>query len=213
MGSGSWSPWTAWSMCWGAIGAPLAILPNFTVHGMAQHRHAELAGGSCRRRRRAAGATELFALADSLAGAAGGAVLIQDRLLGRWRIPADSNTPTQRGWRPCRATSTGAVARIVRRSRRLRTMAASDEPLFVAPDPDHGMTGRMVVAVRWAGHDHRTHGRRHRLTGPTVETRQNAAASLFGAGRPGQAIPTTMGTVRRTVDGWTALTVGFQSDN
>ena len=27
-------------------------------------------------------------------------------------------------------------------------LAASDEPLFVTQDPDHGMTGRMVVAVR-----------------------------------------------------------------
>ena len=27
-------------------------------------------------------------------------------------------------------------------------LAASDEPLFVTRDPDHGMTGRMVVAVR-----------------------------------------------------------------
>jgi hypothetical protein len=27
-------------------------------------------------------------------------------------------------------------------------LTASDEPLFAARDPDHGMTGRMVVAVR-----------------------------------------------------------------
>ena len=46
------------------------------------------------------GPTDLFALADSLADAIGGAVVIHDRLLRVcWRIRGSSSTPTLRGWR------------------------------------------------------------------------------------------------------------------
>ena len=95
------------------------------------------------------GPTDLFALADSLAEATGGAVIIEDRLS---RVLAYSRR--QQNADPAR------VATIVERQapKQLRAffdgrgvythLAASDEPLFVTRDPDHGMTGRMVVAVR-----------------------------------------------------------------
>ena len=95
------------------------------------------------------GPTDLFALADSLAEATGGAVIIEDRLS---RVLAYSRR--QQHADPAR------VATIVERQapEQLRAffdargvythLAASDEPLFVTRDPDHGMTGRMVVAVR-----------------------------------------------------------------
>ncbi len=95
------------------------------------------------------GPTDLFALADSLAEAAGGAVTIED---GRSRILAYSKL--QRHADPAR------VATIVGRQApdELRTffdargvfahLEASDDPLFVAEDASRGLTGRMVVAVR-----------------------------------------------------------------
>ena len=95
------------------------------------------------------GPTDLFALADSLAEATGGAVIIEDRLS---RVLAYSRR--QQHADPAR------VATIVERQapKQLRAffdargvythLAASDEPLFVTQDPEHGMTGRMVVAVR-----------------------------------------------------------------
>jgi hypothetical protein len=95
------------------------------------------------------GPTDLFALADSLAEAAGGAVIIEDRLS---QVLAYSRR--QQHADPAR------VATIIERQapEQLRALfetrgvyahlASSDEPLFVSPDPDHGMIGRMVVAVR-----------------------------------------------------------------
>lgn len=95
------------------------------------------------------GPTDLFALADSLAEASGGAVIIEDRLS---RVLAYSSGQQH--------ADRARVATIVERQAPLRLreffeargvyahLAASDEPLFVAPAPDHGLTGRMVVAVR-----------------------------------------------------------------
>ena len=95
------------------------------------------------------GPTDLFALADSLAEATGGAVTIEDRLS---RVLAYSRR--QQHADPAR------VATIVERQapEQLRAffdargvythLAGSDEPLFVTQDAEHGMTGRMVVAVR-----------------------------------------------------------------
>jgi hypothetical protein len=95
------------------------------------------------------GPTDLFALADSLADAIGGAVVIHDVLLrvlaySRQQQHADSaraatilerQTPEQlRGLFEAR----GVFAHL----------AVSDEPLFVAAEATHGMNGRMVVAVR-----------------------------------------------------------------
>jgi hypothetical protein len=95
------------------------------------------------------GPTDLFALTDSLAEAIGGAVIIEDRLS---RVLAYSKLHQHAD--PAR------VATILERqapehlraffdSRGVYThLAASDEPLFITRDTDHGMTGRMVVAVR-----------------------------------------------------------------
>lgn len=95
------------------------------------------------------GPTDLFALADSLAEATGGAVTIEDRLL---RVLAYSRL--QQGADPAR------VATILGRQtpEQLRVLldehgvsahlATSEDPLYVAADGEHGLTGRMVVAVR-----------------------------------------------------------------
>ncbi|MGO4443424.1 PucR family transcriptional regulator [Mycobacterium sp. 2YAF39] len=95
------------------------------------------------------GPTDLFALADSLSEATGGAVIIEDRLS---RVLAYSRLHQNAD--PAR------VATILERQapEHLREffnargvyahLAASEEPLFIAQDTDHGMTGRMVVAVR-----------------------------------------------------------------
>lgn len=96
------------------------------------------------------GPTDLFALADSLASAIGGAVVIEDRAA---RLMAYSSL-RQHEADPARvATILGR--RIPRELRELladRGVAAhlmtSDEPLFVPAAPEHGLTARMVVAVR-----------------------------------------------------------------
>jgi hypothetical protein len=95
------------------------------------------------------GPTDLFALADSLAGAVGGAVIIEDRLS---RVMAYSGMRQEAD----QARSETILGR--RASDRLRALfeargvfthlAGSDEPLFVEEDREHGLTGRMVVAVR-----------------------------------------------------------------
>ena len=95
------------------------------------------------------GPTDLFALADSLAEAAGGAVTIED---GRSRVMAYSKL--QQHADPAR------VATIVNRQapEYLRLffaaqgvfahLEATDDPLFVGEDAELGLTGRMVIAVR-----------------------------------------------------------------
>ncbi len=95
------------------------------------------------------GPTDLFALADSLAEATGGAVTIED---GRCRVMAYSKL--QQHADPAR------VATIVNRQapENLRMffadhgvfahLEASEDPLFVPENTGLGLTGRMVVAVR-----------------------------------------------------------------
>ncbi|MEV6257570.1 helix-turn-helix domain-containing protein [Nocardia sp. NPDC051911] len=95
------------------------------------------------------GPTDLFALADSVADAVGGAVTIEDR---RSRVLAYS--------KPKQHLDPARVETILGREMPpwLRALfdargvfahlAASDEPLFVAADAERGVTGRMVVAVR-----------------------------------------------------------------
>ncbi|MFE7799569.1 PucR family transcriptional regulator [Nocardia sp. NPDC057440] len=95
------------------------------------------------------GPTDLFALADSLADAAGGAVTIEDRLS---RVLAYS--------RPQQHLDPARVETILGREmpQWLRTvfdargvfahLAVSEEPFFVPAQEEHGVTGRMVVAVR-----------------------------------------------------------------
>ena len=95
------------------------------------------------------GPTDLFALADSLADAAGGAVTIED---GLSRLLAYSKL--QQHADPARvATIVGRQApedlRALFDARGVFAhLAASDDPLFVAEDTELGLTGRMVVAVR-----------------------------------------------------------------
>lgn len=95
------------------------------------------------------GPTDLFALADSLADEIGSAVVIHDRLL---RVLAYSRL--QQDADPARVKTilerqTPEQLRAVFDTRGvLAHLAVSDEPLFVAEDPEQGLTGRMVVAVR-----------------------------------------------------------------
>ncbi|MEU6156438.1 helix-turn-helix domain-containing protein [Actinosynnema sp. NPDC047251] len=95
------------------------------------------------------GPTDLFALADSLAAAVGGAVTIEDR---RSRVLAYSSL--QQHADPARsATILGRrtpepLRRLFDARGVVAHLASSDEPLFVPPDPEHGLSGRMVVAVR-----------------------------------------------------------------
>ncbi|RJQ86851.1 PucR family transcriptional regulator [Amycolatopsis panacis] len=98
------------------------------------------------------GPTDLFALADSLADALGSAVTIEDQLS---RVLAYSSR--QQGADRVRL-ETILGRRVPEPARELferrgvfAHLAESDEPLFVEAAPEHGLTGRMVVAVR-AGH-------------------------------------------------------------
>ncbi|WKG03185.1 CdaR family transcriptional regulator [Mycolicibacterium sp. HK-90] len=95
------------------------------------------------------GPTDLFALADSLADAVGGAVTIEDR-----RSAVLAYSRLQEHADPARA-ETILSRRAPQRLRALfegrgvfRHLAESDDPLFVAGDEQHGLTGRMVVAAR-----------------------------------------------------------------
>lgn len=95
------------------------------------------------------GPTDLFALADSVADAVGGAVVIHDRLL---RVLAYSRLQ--------RHADSARVETILERQtpeklreffdgRRLFAhLESSEDPVFIGADADHGFTGRMVVAVR-----------------------------------------------------------------
>ena len=95
------------------------------------------------------GPTDLFALADSLADAVGGAVTIEDRrsaVLAYSRLqqhadPARAETILSRG-APERLRALFETRGV------FRHLAESDEPMFVEGDDDRGLTGRMVVAAR-----------------------------------------------------------------
>lgn len=95
------------------------------------------------------GPTDLFAVADSLAEAVAGAVTIEDQL---GRVLAYSRG--QRNADPARSATilnrqeSGALRELFEKRGVLAHLDTRDEPLFVAADPDYGLTGRMVVAVR-----------------------------------------------------------------
>ncbi|OAP21690.1 hypothetical protein A4R44_07483 [Amycolatopsis sp. M39] len=95
------------------------------------------------------GPTDLFALADSLADALGSAVTIEDQLS---RVLAYSSL--QQGADRVRLETIlgrrvpDQVRELFERRGVFAHLAVSDEPLFVEADPGHGLTGRMVVAVR-----------------------------------------------------------------
>ncbi|PZG18378.1 PucR family transcriptional regulator [Nonomuraea aridisoli] len=95
------------------------------------------------------GPTDLFALADALADLIGGAVTIED---GLSRVLAYSRS--QQAGDPARL-ETILVRQVPDRLHELfrargvfARLEASDEPVFVEPDPGNGLTGRMAVAVR-----------------------------------------------------------------
>ncbi|UXA12542.1 helix-turn-helix domain-containing protein [Mycobacterium sp. SMC-8] len=95
------------------------------------------------------GPTDLFALADSLAGAVGGAVVIEDRAsqvlaFSRGQQDADPGRA---------ATILGrqappALREVFESYGVFAHLAASDDPVFVPGDAAIGLTGRMVVAAR-----------------------------------------------------------------
>ncbi|MEW2479885.1 helix-turn-helix domain-containing protein [Mycobacterium sp. NPDC049093] len=95
------------------------------------------------------GPTDLFALADSLADAVGGAVTIEDRrsaVLAYSRLqqhadPARAETILSRG-APERLRTLFEARGV------FRHLAESDDPMFVDGDAELGLTGRMVVAAR-----------------------------------------------------------------
>ncbi|MEO6795321.1 MAG: helix-turn-helix domain-containing protein [Mycobacterium sp.] len=95
------------------------------------------------------GPTDLFAVADSLADAVGAAVTIEDQL-GR----VLSYSRGQRHADPARSATilnrqeAGSLRKLFEKRGVLTHLDHHDEPLFVAADPEHGLTGRMVAAVR-----------------------------------------------------------------
>ncbi|TXI56063.1 PucR family transcriptional regulator [Mycolicibacter arupensis] len=95
------------------------------------------------------GPTDLFAVADSLAEAVAGAVTIEDQL---GRVLAYSRG--QRNADPARSATilnrqeSEPLRELFDKRGVLAHLDLHDEPLFVAADPEHGLTGRMVVAVR-----------------------------------------------------------------
>jgi hypothetical protein len=95
------------------------------------------------------GPTDLFALADRLAVAVGGAVTIEDQLsrVLAYSSPQGSADPVRL------ATILGrrvpeAVRALMDQRGVFAHLAASDEPLFVDGEPGLELTGRMVIAVR-----------------------------------------------------------------
>jgi hypothetical protein len=95
------------------------------------------------------GPTDLFALADSLANAIGGAVVIEDQMS---RVLAYSDV--RHGADQVRLETIlgrrlpDTVRALFERRGVFAHLATSDEPLFVEGDRRMGLTGRMVVGVR-----------------------------------------------------------------
>lgn len=95
------------------------------------------------------GPTDLFALADSLAAAVDAPVVIEDRhaqVLGYSRHPADVDPARVR-------TVLGRqvfpeLRELLERRGVRAQLAASDDPIFVDPAPEIGVTGRMAIAAR-----------------------------------------------------------------
>lgn len=95
------------------------------------------------------GPTDLFALADSLAAAIGGAVVIEDRhaqCLAYSRMQQDADEA--RVQTILRRQQPAELQAALTRRGVFAHLAETSEPLFIGPDPEHGMTGRMVAAAR-----------------------------------------------------------------
>ncbi|AAZ56831.1 putative DNA-binding protein [Thermobifida fusca YX] len=95
------------------------------------------------------GPTDLFALADTIAGAVGGPVTVEDVLS---RVLAYSSLQEHTDRARARTILGRRVPEPVRLALAERGvfahLAESDQPLFVPPMPEHGLNGRVVVAVR-----------------------------------------------------------------
>ncbi|KUP97006.1 PucR family transcriptional regulator [Thermobifida cellulosilytica] len=95
------------------------------------------------------GPTDLFALADTIAGAVGGPVTVEDVLS---RVLAYSSLQEHADRARTRTILGRRVPEPVRAALAERGvfahLAASDRPLFVPPLHEHGLNGRVVVAVR-----------------------------------------------------------------
>lgn len=95
------------------------------------------------------GPTDLFALADSLAAAIGAAVVIEGRraqVLAYSQLGDDADEARVQTILARRAPDD--VRESLERRGVFAHLNASDEPLFVPPDPASGSVGRMVVAAR-----------------------------------------------------------------
>lgn len=95
------------------------------------------------------GPTDLFALADTIAGAVGGPVTVEDRLS---RVLAYSSLQEHADQARLQTILGRRVPEEVRAALTDRGvfahLAESDRPLFVPPLSEHGLNGRVVVAVR-----------------------------------------------------------------
>lgn len=95
------------------------------------------------------GPTDLFALADTLAAAVGGSVVIEDQLS---RVLAystlDGAVDPVRSQTILGRRLPDPVREVFAARGVFSHLAASDAPLFVEPSAPHGLGGRMVVAVR-----------------------------------------------------------------
>ncbi|OBH08921.1 CdaR family transcriptional regulator [Mycobacterium sp. E1747] len=95
------------------------------------------------------GPTDLFALADSLADAIGSAVVIHDELLRVLAYSQLQQDPDPARVETILGRQTPERLRALFESRGvLAHLAVAEEPLFVEGEPQYGLTGRMVVAVR-----------------------------------------------------------------
>lgn len=95
------------------------------------------------------GPTDLFALADSLAEQIGCAVLIEDQRCDLLAFSRQSqHTDVARSQTILARRPPDALHEFLSGTGIFDYLADSDEPLFIPGNDEHGLTGRMVVAVR-----------------------------------------------------------------
>lgn len=95
------------------------------------------------------GPTDLFALADTLAAAVGGPVVIEDQLSRVLAYSSLQQTSDRVRSETILGRRTPDTVRAALAGRGVFAhLSSSDEPLFVAPSDEHGFVGRMVIAVR-----------------------------------------------------------------
>lgn len=95
------------------------------------------------------GPSDLFALADTVAAAVEGAVTIEDRLsrvLAYSSLQHDVDSARHETIVGRRVPDT--IRQLFTEQRIFARLSTSDEPLFVPASPQHGLRGRMVVAIR-----------------------------------------------------------------